>query len=188
MVDSHHFEQVVKVIWHKTASLLQTDGSVIFARWRQRGHIGATWLIRLNLCLLRPTRVHNPNGKYWSVQPYLHSLRQKVPILYNGRPFPKKLSLPIGESEMASNTIPWAHPNPQPKHHLDRFSRFCTDDHRVSLYFAWDAPFHLKIAASHGGSGPPSNTWFPEPTRVLNPNGISIGSAVFAGLTSETDP
>jgi len=36
------------------------------------------------------------------------------------------------------------------------------------------------------GYGPPSNTWFHEPTRVLNPNGISIRSAVFAGLTSVT--
>ena len=27
----------------------------------------------------------------------------------------------------------------------------------------------------------------PGPTRVLNPNGISIGSAVFAGLTSVID-
>ena len=34
-----------------------------------------------------------------------------------------------------------------------------------------------------GGSGPPSNTWFPGPTQVLNPNGSSIGSAVFAGLS-----
>jgi len=40
----------------------------------------------------------------------------------------------------------------------------------------------------HGcGSGLPSNTWFPGPTQLLNPNGISIGSAVFAGLTSVTD-
>jgi len=38
-----------------------------------------------------------------------------------------------------------------------------------------------------GESGPPSNTWFIGPTRVLNPNGISISSAVFAGLTSVTD-
>jgi len=38
-----------------------------------------------------------------------------------------------------------------------------------------------------GGSGPPSNTWFPGPTRVLDPNGILIGAAVFAGLTSVTD-
>jgi len=34
---------------------------------------------------------------------------------------------------------------------------------------------------------PTSNTWFLGPTQVLNPNGISIGSAVFAGLTSVTD-
>ena len=33
----------------------------------------------------------------------------------------------------------------------------------------------------------PSYTWFPGPTRVLNPNGISIGSAVFVWLTSVTD-
>jgi len=49
----------------------------------------------------------------------------------------------------------------------------------------WDAP--LKIAPFHGGSGLPSNTWFLGPTQVLNLNGISIGAAVFAGLTSMTD-
>jgi len=73
--------------------------------------------------------------------------------------------------------------NPQHKWHLYRFSHLCTDDHRVSLYFA----IPQKFAPSHGGSEPPSNTWFPGPTRVLNLNGISIGSAVFAGLTSVTD-
>jgi len=51
----------------------------------------------------------------------------------------------------------------------------------------WDAPPPLKIAPSHGGIWAPSNTWFPVPTRVPNPNGISIGSAIFAGLTSVTD-
>jgi len=40
---------------------------------------------------------------------------------------------------------------------------------------------------SHGGPGPPSNTLFPGLTCILNPNGISIGSAVFAGLTIVTD-
>jgi len=38
--------------------------------------------------------------------------------------------------------------------------------------------FPLKIAPSHRGSGPPSNTWFLGPTRI-KPNGISIGPAVF---------
>jgi len=52
----------------------------------------------------------------------------------------------------------------------------------------WGTPSPLKIAPSYGGIWtPPSNTWFPEPTRVLNPNGISISAAVFAGLTSVTD-
>jgi len=32
-----------------------------------------------------------------------------------------------------------------------------------------------------------SNTWFTGPTRVHNPEGISIGSAIFAVLTSVTD-
>jgi len=48
-------------------------------------------------------------------------------------------------------------------------------------------PLPLKIVPSYAGSGPPSSTWFSGRTRVLNPNGISIGSAVFAGLTSVTD-
>jgi len=60
-------KQVVKVICHKTASPPQTDGSIVFARWRQcelmKGHIGATWRIRSNLSFLQHTRVHSPNGK-----------------------------------------------------------------------------------------------------------------------------
>jgi len=47
--------------------------------------------------------------------------------------------------------------------------------------------FPLKIALSHGGCGPSSNTQFLGPTRAHNPNGISIGSAVSAGLTTVTD-
>ena len=39
--------------------------------------------------------------------------------------------------------------------------------------------FPLKIATSHG---PPCNIYFNEPTRVHNPNGISISSAACAGL------
>jgi len=37
------------------------------------------------------------------------------------------------------------------------------------------------------GSGHPSNKWFFGSTRISNPNGISIGSAVFAGLTNVTN-
>ena len=38
----------------------------------------------------------------------------------------------------------------------------------------------------YGGSRPPPNTWFSGPIRVLLPNGISISSAVFGGLTNVT--
>jgi len=44
-----------------------------------------------------------------------------------------------------------------------------------------------RICSSHGGSGHPSNTWFLGLTRVLNPNGISIGLTVFPGLITVTD-
>ena len=81
-----------------------------------------------------------------------------------------------------------AHPSPQPKRHPYRFSPHCTDDYRVSLYFTMGRQFSPKnLPLPMGGSGPPSNTWFPGSTQVLNPNGSSIGAAVFAGLTSVTD-
>ena len=87
-----------------------------------------------------------------------------------------------------SNTIPTAHPSPQPKRHPYRFSRLRTDDRRVSLYFTMGRPYSPKnLPLPMGGSGLPSNTWFPGPTQVLNPKGSSIGAAVFAGLTSVTD-
>jgi len=78
-------------------------------------------------------------------------------------------------------------PKSTSKQHLHRFSRFpqLTVDSPYTLQSA--APFPLKITFSHGGSGSPANTWFLEPTQVHNPNSISIGSAVFAGLTTVTD-
>jgi len=50
----------------------------------------------------------------------------------------------------------------------------------------WDARFPSKLSLPMDGSGPTSNTWFPGSTRILSQNGFSIGSAVFAGLTSVT--
>jgi len=80
--------------------------------------------------------------------------------------------------------LPSAHLSPQPKRQINRFSRFCTTHSRKSLYFQW-VPLSSKIAQSHGGSGPPFNTWFLGPIEAHNPNGISIGSVVFAQMTTE---
>ena len=75
--------------------------------------------------------------------------------------------------------IPWAHPSPQPKRHLDRFSRYCTTYSSVSPYFTMGSTSPSKLPFSWEDLDPPSNTWFLGPTRVLNANGISIGPAVF---------
>jgi len=61
----------------------------------------------------------------------------------------------------------------------------CTAEGRQSLYFIMDrfpqnCPFPCRIWT-------PSNTRFLGPTRVFNPNGISISSAIFVGLTTVTD-
>jgi len=125
---------------------------------------------------LEPDLTHNPNCITISSAVFPP---QSVPILYNGRPFPQKLPLPRGI---------WTHLSLQTKCHVYRFSRFCTDDHRVSLYFTIERPFPpSKLPFPIGGPGPPSNTWFPGPTRVLNPKGISIDSTILARLTSVTD-
>ena len=86
-----------------------------------------------------------------------------------------------------SHMLPWAHPCPHPKRHVDWFSRFCAAHGRESVYFTKGRTFPLKIAHSHGRIWTPSNTWFLGPTRVYNPNGVSIGSIVYAGVTIVTD-
>ena len=74
-----------------------------------------------------------------------------------------------------------------PKQHLDWFIRFLTAHGKRSLYFTIGRPFPPQNCHFAWGYGPPSNVWFLWPTRVHNPNGISIGSAVFTGLTIVTD-
>ena len=75
--------------------------------------------------------------------------------------------------------VPWAYPSLQPNRHVDRFSRFCTAHRRVSNYFTVrrfvypkNFPFSLGDRAPHLTHG----TWT-HPSH--QPNGISIGSAVF---------
>ena len=86
-----------------------------------------------------------------SVQPFLHSSRQKVPILYNGRPCTPQLPLPMRDvdPDLTHGSFgPY-----KPKGHVDQFDRTCTADCRVSLYL-WFARFLIKIAHSYGESGP----------------------------------
>jgi len=47
------------------------------------------------------------------------------------------------------------------------------------------ASLSTRIAPSNGGSGPPCNTRCLVPMPAHNPNGISIGPAVFAQMTAD---
>jgi len=80
---------------------------------------------------------------------------------------------------------PSAHSSPQSKRQMDRFSRFCTAYGRKCLYTLQWAPLSTRIAPSHGDLDHPCNTWCFRPMRAHNPNGTSIGSAVFAQMTAE---
>jgi len=54
-----------------------------------------------------------------------------------------------------------------PKWHVDRFSCFCTAQHRVSHYFAMPCYIPPKLPILLGESGPSSNTWYLRPIWVI---------------------
>jgi len=107
--------------------------------------------------LVHPSAHSSPQPKRHSdrFSRFLQSLQQNVLILYNGRPYPPELAIPTGDLE-PHLTRDSLGPS-EPKRHLERFSRFCTDDRRVSLYFTMVCLFPLKIAScplAMGVSGP----------------------------------
>jgi len=123
-----------------------------------------------------------------SVQPFLHSLRHKVPILYNGRPYPPEMPFPMGiwTSHVTHDALGLCEPKTET---APRSVQPCLRRWPQSVPI-WFACFALKIVPSlpsHVGIWTPCNTWFIEPTRVRNANGNLIVSALFAGLTSVTD-
>ena len=61
---------------------------------------------------------------------------------------------PWGSAPPLYHVMLSAHGSPQPKRHLDWFSRLCTDDCGVPLYFTTACLFSLKIAPSMLASGP----------------------------------
>jgi len=119
---------------------------------------------------------------------FLHSLRQKVPILHNGLPYLLELPLPMGDLDLPCNTSccgPMRAHNPNGTSIASAVFAQMTAECTYTLQ--WFACFRLKIAPSHAGIWTSCNTWFIGPTRVRNANGNLIVSAVCAGLTSMTD-
>ena len=136
-----------------------------------------------NICIFSRPTTQTP-----SITNRLVAIAHTKPVIANCVPKLVAMATSLSTYGPPSNTIPTAHPTPQPEWHPYWFSHLCTDDCRVSPYFTMGRPFSPQnLPLPMGGSGPPSNTWFPGPTQVLNPNGSSIGAAVFVGLTSVTD-
>ena len=135
------------------------NGSIVFTSWRQCallcGHIGASWRIRLSLCFLRPTQVHNPNGK--SIGPAIFAqlmaechwvhwrhLPNTIEAVHTGASWQMRLNLCFTRST----------PSPQPKRQIDRFSRFCTAHGRTSLYCTMSTLFSQNCPQSWGDLDP----------------------------------
>ena len=92
---------------------------------------------------------------------------------------PENCPFPLGICAPIKYIVPWSHQSLHPQRHVDRLNCFCTAHCSVILLDNGPLCFPQKLPIQLGGSGPPSNTWYIRPTRVINPNGISIGSAVF---------
>ena len=80
--------------------------------------------------------------------------------------------------------LPSIHPSLQCKLQIDRFSHFRTVHGGVSSGMPCNvlSPNYCPFAS---GIWAPPNTCFLGPSRVHNPNGIWIGSVVFAQITAE---
>jgi len=180
---------MVKVMWHKAVSQPQTDGSFVFARLRQ------CVLLPSHEGTLAPPTEHNWTCASFcppesitqtasrSGQSFMHRSRQTVPVLYNGH-LPPKIAHSHGGSGPPSNTL---FNGPTRVHNPNGisigsavFSPFTAER---SYTLNWAAPFP-KNAHLYGWIWTPSNTWFLGSNRILNPNSILIGSAIFAGLTT----
>jgi len=118
-------------------------------------------------CFLGPARVHiTSQTAYRSVQPFLHSSQQRVPILCNGLPFPPKIAPSHGgdlEPNLKQGSLgpPGVHTT-HPKRHLDRFSRFCLA-YGLSLYFTMGRPFpHHSCSFAFGEY---TLTWISSPSE-----------------------
>jgi len=179
------WKSVVRVIWHKTASPPQMDGSIVIARWCQWALPCAHWRHLSNVIELVVLSPHQSPQPKWQIDCIHFCTTHSRKSLYftMGNP---ALSPKIALSHLSHDSLG------QSEHTIQNgitigsvaFAQVTTE---CPYTLQWDAPFLPQNAPSHAGSGPPSNTWFPGPVRVLSPNGILIDSAVFPRITSVTD-
>jgi len=155
------------------------DGSVVFARWRLHHMVNT---IELVLPLAHPSPCHKRQIDWFS---HFCTAHARVSLGMPRHAFPliiapstwgiwassihASLGPPESINQMASGLV-WPFLNSS----------------RQSIPILYNGPpFSLKIAASSGEICTPSYTWFLGTIRAHNPNGILIGSGVFAQLCAE---
>jgi len=146
------------------------------AHWR---HLANT------IKLVLPSAHSSPQPRQQNDQPFFYSSLQSGPLKPTWVQNPNGIS--IGSAVHAQctadspYTLQWALAPKLP------ISIGDLDPHPSNTQFpGWATPFP-KNALHMGDVDPLSNTWFLGSTRVLDPNGILIVSAIFTGLTTVTD-
>ena len=114
--------------------------------------------------------------------PFAETLQQpwqrRLSTLLNVRSTPKKApSITRSAPHLIHGSV--SPPESLSKRYVDRFSRFCTTHRRMSHYFTMGLYVYPPKMAPSLGDRVSSNTWYLGPARLINSNGISIGSAVF---------
>ena len=162
---------------HKPNS--KSIGSVTFAQlmaecrrvhWRHVAntivhvHNGTTLRIQMNVCFFRPTQLHNPNGKSISSAVSAQLTTKSHYILQWATLSPKTAPSRGGSGPPIYFMIPWASLSSQSKQYHDRFS-CCLYRWPQSVPILYNVmPLSLlKIAPSHGGSGPHGFWAYPSP-------------------------
>jgi len=123
-------------------------------------HIDATCRIRLNLCFLQPTRVHNPNGKSICSAVFAQLTAGSPYTLKWAAPSPKLL-LPMGGSGIPSNTLSVGQPKSTTQaasQSVQLFLHTWPQSVRI-LYNGMFLP-PSKLSIPMGRCVPPSNTWY----------------------------
>ena len=142
-----------------------------------------------NTCFLGPTWVHNPNSISIGSAIFC-SAHGTVSSGIPGHVLSLK-NYPLAWGDLDPHLIhgSGAHPSPNAKWHLDRFSHFLLSSlQRVPILYNEPTLLTSKFPLPMGGSGPHLiHGSLGPPASSTVPNRISISSAIFAGLNTMTD-
>jgi len=113
-------------------------------------------------------------------------LQQRLPVLLNGPDNPQKSPIPLEGSASPSNTWFLGSTGVFIQNGISIGSDVFTQLTVVSHYFTMGRYISPKLPIPIGGSSLPCNTWYRGPTRVITPNGTSIGSSVLIWVPNAT--